>query len=373
MKINNKFKFFTLLLLFLLFPFISLYCEKWVGQAATYQLIEGEKTTSGDFFDKDSLAAACNGFRLGAEITIINPNNGKEITIIVNDRIKENSNYFILLTPKAAKELEFEWETGLVVIEANFSDVNSTERLAINGLVREGEIDLETLKKFPEINWPKDDKIITDKIPTIHEKEDYPEKEEKEIPEKDTKIAMIDTDEKNGYIEKEKDQYENVPEEEEKLTPEEKMKKYILSDDIDEKAEGKKEDIIVKEDQLPKKEDKIAMIPEEKKEKTELDTDTIDIEKKDKEVPDIITPPEELIWDKALIKGKIYIRISTAFNKVEGDRRLSLFKKIFPNVIGVESEGKYIIYIGPVPDNKIDVYLNNIRKYGFKDAYIIKS
>ena len=43
----------------------------------------------------------------------------------------------MLLTPEAAKELEIEWETGLIVVDASFSDVNSTERLDINGLVKE--------------------------------------------------------------------------------------------------------------------------------------------------------------------------------------------------------------------------------------------
>ena len=381
MKVYIKSKLFFLILFLLLSPFLFLKisCEKWVGQAATYQLIEGKKTANGDFFDKDNLTVACNGFKLGAEIKIINPKNNKEVTVIVNDRIGESSSYFILLTPKVAKELEFEWQTGLVVIEANFSDVNSTERLAINGLIREGEIDIETLTKFPDIKWPEEDKIITDETPIIQEDNGYPLKEEKEIPDKDIELTKIDTDEKNGYIEKEEDQFKTMPEKEKTVSPDEKMKKYVLSEDIDDKKESKieediKEEVVKKESKLPEKEKKIVMAsPETKKEKIQLDIDTKDtvIEEKEEIIKEE-TPAEKLAWVKTLEKGKVYIRFSTAFTKVEGDRRFSLFKKIFKNVIGVEAEGKYILYIGPITEDKIDTALDNIRRFGFRDAYIKK-
>ena len=379
MEYHKKSKLFLLILLLLFCPylFLNISCEKWVGQAATYQLIDGKKTANGDFFDKDGLTVACNGFKLGAEIKIINPKNGKKITVIVNDRIDERSSYFVLFTPKVAKELEFEWETGLVVVEANFADVNSTERLAINGLVREGEIDIETLTKFPDIKWPEDNQLVTDETPTVKEDNGYPTEEKKDIPEKDTKIAKLDTDENNGHIEKEEDQYETMPEKEQSISPDEKMKKYAMSEDVEDKAEKKEEikeeKITEKESQLPEKEEEIAMVtPEEKKDKPELDMDTKDAEIKEKEQPVKETPPEKITWIKSLEKGKIYIRFSTALNKIEGERRFRLFKKIFPDVIGVEAGDKYILYIGPIPEDKIDAALNNIRRFGFRDAYITK-
>lgn len=394
MNFLKKFKIFMIVCFFITTPFTSIFCEKWAGQAASYQLIDGSKTASGEFFDKDSLAAACNGFKLGAEVVIINPKNYKKITVIINDRISPDSTFFILITPKAAKELGFEWETGLVVIDGNFSDVNSTERLVINGLAREGEIDPETLKKFPDITWPEDEKIVADQLPTEHKDNGFPIKEENEIPEKDTKTAKLDTDEKNGKtVEKkeleELDEQENLkPKNEEALTPEEKTNKYSMNEDEkngtektvkEEKVE--KEPIIEKEIIEPKKEDKIALVlPDLKKQENKIDIDTKDKEvvketlKEEKVEEKIIEKKEEqpVVWEKDLLKNKIYLRFSTTPDKKEGERRYRLFKKVFVDIIGIEKEGKYILYIGPITEEQIDPLLKKIRNYGFKDSYITK-
>ncbi len=381
MNLFYKFRIILIFCFFIIIPLTNIFCEKWVGQAASYQLIEGAKTANGDFFDKDSMTVACNGFKLGAEVTIINPKNGKKVNVIINDRISTDSTYFILLTPKVAKELGFEWETGLVVIDGNFSDVNSTERLAINGLIREGEIDLESLKQFPEINWPKDEKIVTEKQPTEYKENGIPEKEEKETPDIDTKTAKLDTDEKNGKIEIEVEEKEILePKKEETLTPEEKMKKYVMNEDekngvIKEVIEEKVEKEIIEEKEIlePKKEDKIALVlPELKKEENKIDIDTKDIEIKIEEK--VIEKIEEkpIVWEKDLIKDKIYLRFTTTPDKKEGERRYKLFKKVFVDIIGIEKGGKYILYIGPITEDKIDYLLKKVRNYGFKDSYITK-
>ena len=53
MKFHTKSKLTLLVLLLLFFPLLSLKisCEKWVGQAATYQLIEGKKILIIDEYD----------------------------------------------------------------------------------------------------------------------------------------------------------------------------------------------------------------------------------------------------------------------------------------------------------------------------------
>lgn len=392
MNFLNKFRIIIIVCFFIITPFTNIFCEKWAGQAASYQLIDGSKTASGEFFDKDSLSAACNGFKLGAEVVIINPKNYKKIKVIINDRISPDSTFFILITPKAAKDLGFEWETGLVVVEGNFSDVNSTERLVINGLAREGEVDPETLKKFPDINWPKDDKIVADQLPTEHKDNGFPVKEEKETPEKDTKTAKLDTDEKNGKTEKVLEEIEEKeilePKKEETLKPEEKTNKYAMNEDEkngvekavkEEKVE--KEPVVEKEILEPKKEDKIALVlPDLKKEENKIDIDTKDKEAKieekviEKVEEKVIEKKEEspIVWEKDLIKNKIYLRFSTTPDKKEGERRYRLFKKVFVDIIGIEKEGKYILYIGPITEDQIDALLKKIRNYGFKDSYITK-
>lgn len=294
-----------MLSLFYLIILSGLNSEKWVGRAATYQLVEGEKTANGNIFEKDNLTAACNGFKFGAKVLVTNVKTGKQTTVLINDRINKESNYFMLLSPKAAENLDIKWETGLIVVDAKFSDVNSTERLSINGLIREGEIDLENLKRFPEINWP-----IIDEI------------------EKEKDIAPLDFKEKKD---------DKTPVIEDKM-----------DEDIDKKPLPKKE----KTRDVYEKEQLIR--PEIKDAKIEHDKD------------------KKITWVKKLYSGKIYIRFSTTFDKNEGERRMMLFQKIFPNVIGLDKKGKYILFVGPVQKEKTDGILKSIRDFGFKDAYIVR-
>lgn len=215
----------------------SLYGEKWVGQCATYQLLEGTKTESGEAFDRASYSAACNGFRLGSEIDVINVKNGKSVTVKVNNRITSESKYFILLTPQAARDIEMEWETGLVVINADFSDVNSTEILPINGLVSEGTFDEETVKKFPSIKWPSDkgeDIIEQGETETLEDplfaEEKYPDRKEE-------KVVLIDgggpliKGEKEKTVIDEKDTLDVYPDDEVLKYPDKIMEAFALDTD----------------------------------------------------------------------------------------------------------------------------------------------
>ncbi|HPO48927.1 MAG TPA: hypothetical protein PLO89_01250, partial [Spirochaetota bacterium] len=77
MKKNN------LILFLIFFTVISVYSEKWVGQVATYQLLDGAKMANGEVFNPENLSAACNGFKLGASVNVINVKTGKSIEVTV--------------------------------------------------------------------------------------------------------------------------------------------------------------------------------------------------------------------------------------------------------------------------------------------------
>ena len=85
-----------------------------------------------------------------------------------------------------------------------------------------------------------------------------------------------------------------------------------------------------------------------------------------------IEEEKKIEWVKKLNSGKIYIRFSTTFDREEGERRMMLFQKVFPNVIGLKKAGRYILFVGPVEKEKINRVLNSIRKFGYKDAYIVQ-
>ena len=431
MPFKHKLDRFFVMSLFLFFILLPLFPEKWVGQAATYQLIEGSKTATGEFYNKEGLFAACNGFKLGSKVTIINSKTGKSVTVTVNDRINEDSKYFILLTPKASKELDFEWDTGLVVVNGDFSDINATEKIAINGLVREGEIDLENIKQFPEIKWPEEKETVNNKTEEKQEDLTKPNVKEQVIPSKKNEVALLDEDEKNGYPENieekkpEKKETKENPAEEKYLTPESKMREYMMSEDIDDKPLPKKDqefamipqekeknqlmdsdkddEVLPKEEEkvekqdvlLPKEEDKYAMKPEEKENiidkdeeiKEEKPAEKEDTTKKETVVEKeqdtkIIKTPEvekkeykeeqkEFLWGKALAPGKMYVRFFTSLNKAESEKKFAMYQKIFPSLFGIKENEKYILFVGPLNRDNIDLNLRNIRSYGFRDAYII--
>ncbi|MCG8570326.1 MAG: hypothetical protein MJB14_09315 [Spirochaetes bacterium] len=219
----------------LIFINISLYSEKWVGQLATYQLKEGTQTKSGEFFNSNSLTAACNGFRLGAVVTVTNIKTGKQVEVKINDRITDDSRYFMLLTPSAAKELGMEWETSLAVINASFNDVNSTEYLPINGLVAEGSIDEETIKKFPDVKWPDEQEYTQQQAVKEDEKYFTPLEEHKISPfkQKEKTFSDLDVDLKEEQPDQPQDQITRFPDQETQKTPNKIMEQTMIDDDIE--------------------------------------------------------------------------------------------------------------------------------------------
>ncbi|MBN2545798.1 MAG: hypothetical protein JXB50_08380, partial [Spirochaetes bacterium] len=258
-----------------------------------------------------------------------------------------------------ARDLEMEWQTGIVIVDARFDDINSIDKLDVNGLVAEGEIDTETLKKFPDITISMDkteekngDKAVTDK-PTI-DGITTPIMEEKKV--------ILDYDEKNGIKYSEGEQFK--PETESMISPEliDKTEKM----DSDEQKTAMKEIIEDVKPEIEKKE-----VPVEDSKKIAMDTDE-NLGKSEKvDTKQIIEGIETVDWNSKLIAGKIYIRFSTTFDKEEGERRVLLFKKIFSNTVWIRDKNKYILYIGPIETGDIETQLEGIRSYGFKDAYLV--
>lgn len=95
------------------------------GTASYYaDKFEGKKTASGERFDQDKLTAAHPELPLGSEVTVKNPETGKEIEVEVNDRGPYVGSRDIDLSKAAAKELGITEEgVAPVEIEATKSQV----------------------------------------------------------------------------------------------------------------------------------------------------------------------------------------------------------------------------------------------------------
>ena len=188
----------------------------------------------------------------------------------------------------------------------------------------------------------------------LDEKDAYKYVEEKkEIPKEDVIKSPVYAEKENkmdfdegGFVVHEKG--EEVPRLDQKPEPE-KLAYATYMDYDKEQIDGP---VIDKDDKIK---------PEIKDDKMDKDKNDIKIE-----------PPTQIEWAGALEKNRIYVRFSTTANKNEGERRYSLSKKVFPNVVGVKKRGKYILYVGPIEEDEIDNVIKKVRNYGFKDAYIIK-
>ena len=66
---------------------------------------QGKKTASGERFDQDELTAAHPELPLGSEVTVTNPDTGKEVEVEVNDRGPYAKGRDIDLSKAAAEEL----------------------------------------------------------------------------------------------------------------------------------------------------------------------------------------------------------------------------------------------------------------------------
>jgi rare lipoprotein A len=76
---------------------------------ATYyaKRFNGRRTASGVPYDPDKLTAAHQALPFGTQVKVVNLNNGREVTVTVNDRCRKRSFPFIDLSRAAAQRLGF--------------------------------------------------------------------------------------------------------------------------------------------------------------------------------------------------------------------------------------------------------------------------
>lgn len=87
------------------------------GYATYYaKKYNGRRTMSGARYRPDKLTAAHSTLPFGSRVRVINPANGKEVEVTVNDRCKPRKRPHIDLSRAAAKKLGF-YGKGLVNVE----------------------------------------------------------------------------------------------------------------------------------------------------------------------------------------------------------------------------------------------------------------
>ncbi len=84
-----------------------LFGEQVSGQGTWYgSLFHGRRTDSGDQFDMEKLTASHESFPLGSVIEVTNPENGKKVNVVINDRHNLDGGYELCLSKRAAELLE---------------------------------------------------------------------------------------------------------------------------------------------------------------------------------------------------------------------------------------------------------------------------
>jgi len=82
--------------------------KKLVGIASYYaKKFHGRRTTSGERYHPEKMTAAHQSLPLGTRVRVRNLANGREVTVVVNDRCRKKSIPFIDLSRAAAKKLGF--------------------------------------------------------------------------------------------------------------------------------------------------------------------------------------------------------------------------------------------------------------------------
>ncbi|WP_242929009.1 septal ring lytic transglycosylase RlpA family protein [Pontibacter vulgaris] len=77
------------------------------GKASYYSdRMHGQRTSSGERYDKTKLTAAHATLPLNTKVRVTNLNNGKSVIVKINDRMSRRSHTLIDLSKAAAKELD---------------------------------------------------------------------------------------------------------------------------------------------------------------------------------------------------------------------------------------------------------------------------
>ncbi len=103
----GKFRFLTLMAV--LFSFGALagnVVEVQEGKAAYYaDSLHGNKTASGEPYDKNALTAAHRKLAFGTRVRVTYLENGKSVEVVINDRGPHSKNRIIDLSGAAAEQL----------------------------------------------------------------------------------------------------------------------------------------------------------------------------------------------------------------------------------------------------------------------------
>lgn len=76
------------------------------GEASYYSdKLHGNKTASGETYDKDALTAAHRTFAFGTRVKVTNLETGKSVNVVINDRGPHAKNRIIDVSSAAAREL----------------------------------------------------------------------------------------------------------------------------------------------------------------------------------------------------------------------------------------------------------------------------
>ncbi|WP_194776332.1 septal ring lytic transglycosylase RlpA family protein [Pararhodonellum marinum] len=80
--------------------------EEVEGKASYYaRRFDGRKTASGEVFENQELTAAHRSLPFDTEVEVVNPENGKSVTVRINDRGPYRRGRIIDLSRAAAREL----------------------------------------------------------------------------------------------------------------------------------------------------------------------------------------------------------------------------------------------------------------------------
>ena len=102
------------------FPEDSTYNFTQTGRASYYaNSLHGQLTASGALYHRDSLTAAHRLLPFGTELLVVNPANGRQVTVVVNDRGPYHPRRIIDLSISAADSLGMlQQGVGKVVVKA---------------------------------------------------------------------------------------------------------------------------------------------------------------------------------------------------------------------------------------------------------------
>lgn len=105
------------------------------GTASIYHdKYHGRKTANGEVFSQNKLTAASNFYKLGSIVEVTNLENGKKVTVKINDRMAkwtEKKDRIIDLSTAAAKKIKFFKSKGLLKVKVEEIENNTNRDTAV--------------------------------------------------------------------------------------------------------------------------------------------------------------------------------------------------------------------------------------------------